>query len=122
MKPSERYRIDQTKQEYPPGTRLELKEMDDPYAPVQPGTRGTVAAVDDMGTIHMKWDNGRTLGVVPGVDQFRKLTAQAMSRNRRFISRLSGSNPWESLGGRMVSISSLPSAVVWNSVMAYAPL
>lgn len=50
--------------------------MDDPYAPVPPGTRGTVAAVDDLGTIHMKWDNGRTLGVVPGVDQFRKLTAQ----------------------------------------------
>ena len=76
MKPSERYKIEHIKQQYPPGTRLELKEMDDPHAPVQPGTRGTVAAVDDMGTIHMKWDNGRTLGVVPGVDQFRKLTAQ----------------------------------------------
>ena len=76
MKPSERYKIDQIKQQYPPGTRLELKEMDDPYSPVRAGTRGTVVAVDDLGSICMKWDNGRTLSVIPGVDQFRKLTAQ----------------------------------------------
>lgn len=56
--------------------------MDDPYTPVPPGTRGTVAAVDDVGTIHMKWDNGRTLGVVPGVDQFRKLTAQEIQQEQ----------------------------------------
>ena len=24
--------------------------------------------------IHPKWDNGRTLGVIPNVDDFRKLT------------------------------------------------
>ena len=79
MKPSEQYRIEQIKQEYPPGTRLELQEMDDPHAPVQPGTRGTVAVVDDLGSIHMDWDNGRTLAVIPGVDQFRKLSAQEIA-------------------------------------------
>ena len=26
----------------------------------------------------MKWDNGRTLGLVPGEDQFRKLTPQEL--------------------------------------------
>lgn len=35
--------------EYPPGTRLELVHMADPYAPVPPGTKGTVRLVDDMG-------------------------------------------------------------------------
>ena len=44
MKQSERYKIEQIKQQYPPGTRLELKEMDDPYSPVQSGTRETVVA------------------------------------------------------------------------------
>ena len=34
--------------------------------------------VDDAGTIHMKWDNGRTLGLVPVEDQFRKLTPQEL--------------------------------------------
>lgn len=76
MTRSERYQIEKIKQQYPPGTRLELKEMDDPHSPVPPGTRGTVALVDDVGSIHMNWDNGRTLAVIPGVDQFRVLSEQ----------------------------------------------
>ena len=48
--------------------------MNDPFAPVPSGTRGTVDYVDDMGQIHMRWDNGRTLALVPGEDSFRKLT------------------------------------------------
>ena len=62
------------KQTYPPGTRIQLDHMEDPWAPVPPGTRGTVQFVDDIGQIGMKWDNGRTLSLVPGEDSFRKLT------------------------------------------------
>ena len=58
---------------YPVGTRIELISMEDPYAPITAGTQGTVVCVDDMGTIHMQWDNGRTLGIIPGVDAFRKI-------------------------------------------------
>ena len=60
---------------YPPGTRIMLEYMEDNWA-VPRGTRGSVTQVDDAGTIHMKWDNGRSLGIVPQVDQFRKLTEQ----------------------------------------------
>lgn len=60
---------------YPPGTRIVLDHMEDNWA-VPRGTRGSVTQVDDAGTIHMKWDNGRSLGIVPQVDQFRKLTEQ----------------------------------------------
>ena len=49
------------KQMYPPGTRIELICMNDPYSPVPSGTRGTVRAVADMGTIFPDWDNGRSL-------------------------------------------------------------
>lgn len=52
------------KEQYPKGTRLELISMEDPQA-VPPGTRGTVQFVDDIGSIHMNWDNGRTLALVP---------------------------------------------------------
>lgn len=34
-----RQRIAETKLNYPPGTRLELIHMEDPFAPVPPGTR-----------------------------------------------------------------------------------
>lgn len=60
---------------YPPGTRIMLEHMEDNWA-VPRGTRGSVTQVDDAGTIHMKWDNGRSLGIVSQVDQFRKLTEQ----------------------------------------------
>ena len=61
------------KEQYPPGTRIRLNSMDDPYAPIAPGTEGEVDFVDDIGTIHMKWDNGRTLGIAPGEDSFTVL-------------------------------------------------
>ena len=35
---------------------------------------GTRSIWNDIGQIHMKWDNGRTLALVPGEDSFRKLT------------------------------------------------
>ena len=68
------------KEMYPPGTRVVLNHMEDPWSPVPTGTRGTVAAVDAIGQIHMKWDNGRSLALVPGVDSFRKLTAEEIAK------------------------------------------
>ena len=70
------------KQEYPPGTRIQLDHMEDPWAPVPPGTRGTVAYVDDIGQIGMKWDNGRSLSLVPGEDSFRKLTDKELAEEQ----------------------------------------
>ena len=61
------------KEQYPPGTRIRLNSMHDPYAPITPGTEGIVDVVDDAGSIHMKWDNGRTLAIVPGEDSFTVL-------------------------------------------------
>lgn len=64
------------KESYPPGTRIELISMEDPFAPIPSGARGTVKVVDDIGQLHMHWDNGRSLAVVPGEDSFRKLTPE----------------------------------------------
>ena len=63
--------VNEIKTMYPQGTRIELVYMDDPYAPVPSGTKGTVEFVDDMGQISMKWDNGRTLALIPDVDEFK---------------------------------------------------
>ena len=74
-----------TRLNYPPGTRLELISMDDPQA-IPPGSRGTVDHVDDMGTIHMRWDSGRSLGLVPGEDNFRKLTMDELEAEQEHAS------------------------------------
>ena len=64
--------VERIKAQYPKGTRLVLDEMDDPYSPVPSGTHGTVEMVDDQGQLHMRWDNGRTLALIVGVDQFHR--------------------------------------------------
>lgn len=64
------------REQYPPGTRVELIHMDDPYnKKLVPGCKGTVRCVDDMGTIHVSWDCGSSLGVVYGEDTCRKIDA-----------------------------------------------
>lgn len=62
------------RERYPVGLRVELVSMDDPYnTKLTPGAKGTVMGVDDIGTIHVKWDCGSTLGVVYGVDSCRAI-------------------------------------------------
>ena len=61
------------KEQYPPGTRIRLNSMEDPYHPILPGTEGEVDFVDDEGQIFMKWNNGRTLPLAPGKDSFTVL-------------------------------------------------
>ena len=62
-------KVEMLRQRYPEGTRICVDSMDD-YCPIESGTCGTVEFVDDAGTLHCKFDNGRTLGVIPDVDDF----------------------------------------------------
>ena len=57
-----------------PGTRIQLDFMGDDPRPIPPGTKGTVRVVDDMGTVHCNFDNGRCLRLIPGEDAFHVIT------------------------------------------------
>ena len=67
------------KEAYPPGTRILLLHMGDDPRPVEDNMRGTVRFVDDIGTVHCAFDNGRALGLCPGEDSFRKLTQEELA-------------------------------------------
>ena len=60
------------KKEYPNGTRVELLQMNDTFAPPI-GTLGTVKGVDDIGSIQVRWDNDSGLSVAYGEDSVRKV-------------------------------------------------
>lgn len=57
---------------YPVGCKVVLHHMDDPQAPPS-GTIGTVTWVDDIGQIHVNWENGSSLALIPSVDSFSKV-------------------------------------------------
>lgn len=66
------YEAETIRRQYPVGTRVKLEHMADPF-PVPDGMTGTVAYVDDCGQLHMNWDNGSSLALIPGEDDFRKI-------------------------------------------------
>ncbi len=65
-----RKRIESIKQRYPEGTRICVDSMGDDPRPIESGTKGTVIWVDDIGTVHCNFDNGRRLGLIVGEDSF----------------------------------------------------
>lgn len=74
--------VERIKREYPEGTRISLISMQDPHSRLESGDRGTVVAVDDIGTVHMRWDRGGSLGLVYGEDRFRKLTPEELEQEK----------------------------------------
>ncbi len=72
MRTLNKYVLEGLRKSYPKGARVELLKMDDPQAPPV-GTKGTVIAVDDIGSILVSWDNGSGLNVVYGEDLVRRI-------------------------------------------------
>ena len=66
--------VKKMRETYKPGTRIQPDFMGDDPRPIPPGTKGTVRHVDDMGTVHCNFDNGRSLGLIPGEDSFHAIT------------------------------------------------
>lgn len=63
--------VEEIREMYPQGTQIVLEEMSGesqmPY-----GLKGTVKFVDDIGQIHMNWDNGSSLALNVDEDIFSK--------------------------------------------------
>ena len=72
--PPSKHEVKKVRDAYPIGTRIKLIEMVDNTHPVEPGTTGTVDYIDAAGHLHMSWDNGRTLALIPDVDRFEAIS------------------------------------------------
>lgn len=62
--------VERIRQQYPAGTRICCDNMPDDPQPIEPGTLGTVRGVDDAGQVMVSWNNGRSLSLIPRVDNF----------------------------------------------------
>ena len=76
--------VERLQQRYPPGSRVRVDRVEDPYTTIPPGTEGTVFDVDCVGTVHCEFDNGQSLGLIPGVDSFQMIgDAPAVQKNHK---------------------------------------
>ena len=65
--------LEKLRAKYPKGTKIRLIHMNDPQ-PVPSGMIGEVALIDDAGNLHMIWQNGRSLAIIEGVDDFEVIS------------------------------------------------
>ncbi len=52
------------------GTRIRFVSSSDEMTRLREGDEGTVDHTDSIGTVHVGWDNGSILGLIPGEDRF----------------------------------------------------
>ena len=52
------------------GKRVRLVRTSDPYTRLSPGDEGVVTSVDSLGTLHVSWDNGSSLGLIYMEDDY----------------------------------------------------
>lgn len=66
------------------GMRVRLIDMPDDPDPIPSGTEGTVTSVQDLGRegqiVGVKWDTGRTLNMIPGVDEYEVIDYEETDR------------------------------------------
>jgi len=56
------------------GDRVELVRVDDDVTSLKFGDQGVVRFIDSTGTVHIEWDNGSNLGLLPWVDEWKVVT------------------------------------------------
>ena len=85
-----REEVERIKQQYPKGTPIRLYSMEGEQT-VPPGSRGVVEHVDDIGQIHMKWENGSHLALNVEEDRFEIITQQdeiSEKKEQEFIDKI----------------------------------
>lgn len=66
------------------GMRIRMLSMEDEF-PVDEGMEGTIHTIDDLGTLHVKWDDGRNIGIIPGIDEYQLLPPEDEQINLDFF-------------------------------------
>lgn len=73
-------KLKELRETYKKGMTIQLDYMDDPQAP-EIGTKGKIDYVDDAGTVHVSWENGGSLGLIPSEGDCFHIVAEEENSN-----------------------------------------
>jgi hypothetical protein len=69
--------VERIKATYKKGAKVRLRNMyGEPQMPA--GLKGKVEFVDDIGQIHVRWENGSSLALNKGVDSFELIGSETI--------------------------------------------
>ena len=68
--------VERMRNQYPPGTRVEVISLCNEEEHLKLGMKGTVVGVDDQPALLVNWDNGSSLSLLIGKDHFRVVPQQ----------------------------------------------
>ena len=74
--------VERMRNQYPPGTRVEVISLCNEEEHLKPGMKGPVMGVDDQPALLVNWDNGSSLSLLIGKDHFRVVPPQAESPSK----------------------------------------
>jgi hypothetical protein len=73
---------------YPrPGDRIRVVFCSDAHTTLTPGWLGTVTHVDDTLTVHVEWDAGVRLGLIPGEDRWELLPRMSKPKLKKRLKK-----------------------------------
>ena len=70
------------KEKYPKGTKIKCIKLEDSFNPIPSGTVGIVEYVDDANQIHMNWENGSSLALIPDLDEFEVIERKPKHKSK----------------------------------------
>ena len=76
-------KLEKLRKEYAQGDLVRLEHMENEDLPI--GSIGFVKKVDDIGQVHVLWQNGSSLALNLNVDRFRKLEMKNLPINQQFV-------------------------------------
>lgn len=62
--------LEELKKKYPIGSKIKLLEKMEDIQGIKAGQLGILEYIDDEGSLHMRWDNGSGLAIIPETDKF----------------------------------------------------
>lgn len=64
------------REHFPSGSSIHLEQTNTFYPTINPGTKGTLDYIDNLGLFHVSWENNRCSVLIPGEDKFSVVSAE----------------------------------------------